>query len=55
MKTFILVVYLFSNNVFYGKDAVPTLEFKTEQDCKTFVSKIKSAKEVKTEYLCVEK
>lgn len=55
MEVFILVVYLFTGNAFYGKDAVPTIEFTSEQKCKEFASKLKERKEVKTEFLCFKK
>lgn len=55
MKVFILVVYLFSNNHFYGSDVMPTLEFKSEQECENFIHKLTKIKEVKTKFACIEK
>lgn len=55
METFILVVYILTNNPFHKLDAVPTVEFTSEQKCKDFVSNLQKTKEVKTQFLCIKK
>ena len=37
-----------------GKDAVPTLEFKTKESCELFVREIKNQIKVETKYLCIK-
>lgn len=55
MSTFILVVYILTNNPFHKLDAVPTIEFKSEEKCKAFIVDIQKVKEVKTTFACIEK
>lgn len=55
MNIYVLVVLLFTNNIFYGKDAVPTLEFKSEKECVDFAKRMTSDAEVQTKYLCIKK
>jgi hypothetical protein len=45
MNAYILVMFVWSNNPFYGSDAVPTLQFKTEVECKTALAAIKTVKD----------
>lgn len=47
METFILVVYILTNNPFHELDAVPTVEFTSEQKCKDFVSNLQKTKKLK--------
>ena len=54
-----IVALVFSNNQFYGHDAVPTgFAFKTESECKYAIQKIKDAvgndAKTKTKMLCVK-
>jgi len=52
-----IVALVFSNNAFYGHDAVPTgFAFKTESECKYVIQKIKDAvgNDAKTKMLCVK-
>lgn len=55
MNLYVLVVLIFSNNAFYGKDAVPTLEFKSEKECVEFAARMTQTADVKTKYLCIKK
>lgn len=56
MSTYVLVVYIVTGIIGYGRDAIPTIEFKTEQQCKIFAEKMKAAGEdAKTRYACIAK
>lgn len=57
MNAYILVMFVWSNNPFYGSDAVPTLQFKTESECKAAleaVSKLNSSdKKIHAKGVCI--
>jgi hypothetical protein len=55
VSVYILIALIFSNNVFYGSDAIPTIEFKTKESCEAAIVKIKAtANEGKFRGYCLE-